>query len=232
MSTISKERFNEILREEITRERAELQELNEWFGGDLASGFLDKISRGEGIIGGAIKQKIAASILASFGMADGAARHLLSQVIQQLTLDDMKRIWKGGVEECDFATEKIFAALCQFLGAEIHEKIVSGVSDIPGIGALAGWLGGGGLINKALFGLSSEAIQIQLSSADTQVGGWMHANVLPPLTKKVCEVLKSFQSKSALDIALGRDGDVPSNTTVPVDATEPAAAGSEVFYSM
>jgi hypothetical protein len=87
--------------------------------------------------------------------------------------------------------------------------------DIPVIGMFTSWLGAGGILNRATNALSSEFIQDQLSEADTPIGGWMHANVLPPLTTKVCEVIASFQSKSMSDIALGRDGDASSDNTVP-----------------
>jgi hypothetical protein len=59
----------------------------------------------------------------------------------------------------------------------------------------------------------------------------MHANVLPPLEKKVCEVITDFQTKSMVDIALGREGDTPaaagdapSAATLTPTTTEPLVA--------
>ena len=222
MSKITKERFNEILREEIARERNKQKELNEIFGlGDLGSGILGSIGGGEGVFGGAIKQKIASSILKSFGMTDGPAVEVFSQIIEQFTLEELKMIWKGGVEQCPLATRKIFQALCEIMGKELYKKVLSASSDIPGLGAITGWLGGGGLLNQVGFGLTSEFIENQLSDANTPIGGWMHANVLPPLEIKVCKVITDFQTKSMTDIALGREGDAPAAASgdAPSDAT-------------
>jgi len=230
MSKITKERLNEILREEIARERNEQIAINELFGlGSFGSGFIDSISSGDGIFGGAIKEKILASLLKSMGMTDQSAINVFSQILQQFTLTDLKSIWQGGAEQCPLATEKIFQGLCQVLGKEIHDKLVSATSEVPVIGVFSTWLGGGGLLNRATSALSSETIQIQLSSPDTQVGGWMHANILPPLTEKVCSVITEFQSKSMVDIALGREGtvaaaavggaDVDIDTDIDADAS-------------
>ena len=207
MSKISNERFNEILREEIARERKELQELNELFGaGSFLGGLGDSIMSGDNFIGGAIKQKIADSILKSMGVSDPGARLLFSEIIEQLSLEEMKEIWKGGPEACPMATNIIFMALCEILGRKIHDKILSASSEIPVIGVFSSWLGGGGLLNRAAGALTAEIISDQLSSQDTQIGGWMHSNVKPPLEEKLCAVIADFQSKSMVDIALGRDG--------------------------
>lgn len=211
MSKISNERFNEILREEIARERNKQKELNEIFGlGGVLGGFADSIASGDGMIGGAIKQKIAASILKSFGLSDPAAVEVFSQIIQQFTLDDLKTIWKGGAEQCPFATEKIFMGLCQVLGSQVHEKIINATNELPVIGIFSTWLGGGGVLNRATSALTSERLQIEFSDPNTPIGGWMHANVLPPLESRVCEVITDFQNKSMTDIALGREGSTPT----------------------
>ena len=206
MSTISKERFNEILREEIVREREEQKVLNEFFGmGDFASGVMGTIGRGEGIFGGAIKQKIADLILIKLDVKDPNVRLILSEIIEQLTVADIKQIYQGGADQCDFATEKIFKALCETAGRKLYELGLNALSDIPEIGAIAGWLGGGGALNQAAFGLTAEAIEEQLSDPNTAIGGWMHANVLPPLREKVCKIVEDVQGAGIKDIALGKE---------------------------
>lgn len=207
MSKISNERFNEILREEIARERKELQELNELFGaGSFLSGLTGSIMSGDGLFGGAIKQKIADSILKSMGVSDPNARLLFAEIIEQLSLEEMKEIWKGGPEACPTATDTIFRALCEVLGRKIHDKVLNASSEIPVIGVFSSWLGGGGLLNRATSALTAEFISNQLSDESTPIGGWMHSNVKPPLETKICAVIADFQSKSMVDIALGREG--------------------------
>lgn len=208
MSKISNERFNEILREEIARERKELQELNEVFGaGSFLSGLTGSIMSGDGLFGGAIKQKIADSILKSMGVSDPNTRLLFAEIIEQLSLEDMKTIWKGGPEACPMATDRIFRALCEILGVKIHNKILAASSEIPVIGAFSSWLGGDGLLNRATSALTKEKISNMLSGDEPgPIGDWMHSNVKPPLEEKLCEVIADFQSKSMLDIALGREG--------------------------
>lgn len=210
MSKITKERLNEILREEIARERNEQKELHELLGFNVPviDGMIDSIGSGDGIFGGAIKQKIAASFLKSVGMTDPSAISIFSQIMEQFTLTDLKTIWKGGAEQCPLATRKIFQGLCEVLGEKLHEKVMRSGDEIPVIGILTTFMGGSGIISRATNALSSEFIQGQLSDSNTQIGGWMHANVLPPLTEKVCTIITDFQSKSMADIALGREGTV------------------------
>jgi len=222
MSTISKERFNEILREEIVREREEQKELNEFFGlDDLKNAAIEKTS---GMFTGATKQKIADMILFKLGVLDPNARMILSQVIEQLSLNDMKVILKGGPERCDVATEIIFRALCEVLGRKLFEVSRDALTDVPEIGGAIKWLGGSGTLNQAVFGLTSEAIENQLSDPNTVAGEWMHVNVLPRLREKICTLLTDTKGVNIKDLALGK---LSSAGAAASDFATPTSGGTD-----
>ena len=201
---MSRERFNEILREEIVREREEQKELNEFFGlnlGDLKNAAVEKISD---VVSDGSKQRIADMILFKLGVLDPNVRDLLSQVIEQISVSDIRVILKGGPEQCDVATRIIFRALCEVIGGKLFEESRDMLTDVPEIGGAMEWLGNPGALNRTLSGLTSEAIENQLSDPDTVLGEWMHVNVLPHLREKICTLLTDIKGADIKDLVLGK----------------------------
>jgi len=224
MSKITKKRLNEIILREIEIEQRIQREINEGFfdsisdlsssAGNATGGFLGGITNlVSGSAGGAIKQFIAKKVLQALGINDGPLVLVLSNTIEQLSMDDIKNVYSGATGSCEFVVDTMYKAIIESIAESVSSNIPRWVSEVPIINSLSSFLNSGGGVSAIAGALTKEIIADQFSDETIDPGKWLRENVYPALTTTVCGAVDEIREQGVSSLIMG-------NTDINLDQSE------------